>query len=336
MNINLNKNVGIDLGTANVLVTIPKIGVVYNEASAVAIDTNKNEVIAIGNKAKEMIGRTPDYINAIRPLKEGVIADFTATKLMLKEILKKVFRKYNIIRPDIVVGIPNLITEVEKRAVEESLYGSGAKRVLLVEETIASAIGSGIKIDEAKGKMIVDIGGGTTEIAVISLGGIVTSESLRTAGDKIDLDIIKYIRKRYNLEIGPITAENLKQNIGCAMPLMTELEMTVKGRDLSTGFPVAVIVSSDEMEIAMKKCINQIADEIKNLLERTPPEIVSDIVESGIVLSGGGALVKDIDKYIEERIGVHTTISPNPLESVVVGTNMIAENINDFKMIMKE
>lgn len=336
MNINLNRNVGIDLGTANVLVTIPRIGVVYNEASAVAIDTNKNEVIAIGNKAKEMIGRTPDYINAIRPLKEGVIADFTATKLMLKEILKKVFRKYNIIRPDIVVGIPNLITEVEKRAVEEALYGSGAKRVLLIEETLASAIGSGIKIDEAKGKMIVDIGGGTTEIAVLSLGGIVTSESLRIAGDKIDLDIIKYIRKRYNLEIGPITAENLKQNIGCAMPLMTELEMTVKGRDLSTGFPVAIQVSSDEMEIAMKKCINQIADEIKNLLERTPPEIVSDIVETGIVLSGGGALIKDIDKYIEERTGVHTTISPNPLESVVVGTSMIAENINDFKMIMKE
>ena len=255
---------------------------------------------------------------------------------MLKEILKKVFRKYNIIRPDIVVGIPNLITEVEKRAVEEALYGSGAKRVLLIEETLASAIGSGIKIDEAKGKMIVDIGGGTTEIAVLSLGGIVTSESLRIAGDKIDLDIIKYIRKRYNLEIGPITAENLKQNIGCAMPLMTELEMTVKGRDLSTGFPVAIQVSSDEMEIAMKKCINQIADEIKNLLERTPPEIVSDIVETGIVLSGGGALIKDIDKYIEERTGVHTTISPNPLESVVVGTSMIAENINDFKMIMKE
>ena len=336
MNINLNRNVGIDLGTANVLVTIPRIGVVYNEASAVAIDTNKNEVIAIGNKAKEMIGRTPDYINAIRPLKEGVIADFTATKLMLKEILKKVFRKYNIIRPDIVVGIPNLITEVEKRAVEEALYGSGAKRVLLIEETLASAIGSGIKIDEAKGKMIVDIGGGTTEIAVLSLGGIVTSESLRIAGDKIDLDIIKYIRKRYNLEIGPITAENLKQNIGCAMPLMTELEMTVKGRDLSACFPVAIQVSSDEMEIAMKKCINQIADEIKNLLERTPPEIVSDIVETGIVLSGGGALIKDIDKYIEERTGVHTTISPNPLESVVVGTSMIAENINDFKMIMKE
>lgn len=336
MNINLNRNVGIDLGTANVLVTIPRIGVVYNEASAVAIDKNKNEVIAIGNKAKEMIGRTPDYINAIRPLKEGVIADFTATKLMLKEILKKVFRKYNIIRPDIVVGIPNLITEVEKRAVEEALYGSGAKRVLLIEETLASAIGSGIKIDEAKGKMIVDIGGGTAEIAVLSLGGIVTSESLRIAGDKIDLDIIKYIRKRYNLEIGPITAENLKQNIGCAMPLMTELEMTVKGRDLSTGFPVAIQVSSDEMEIAMKKCINQIADEIKNLLERTPPEIVSDIVETGIVLSGGGALIKDIDKYIEERTGVHTTISLNPLESVVVGTSMIAENINDFKMIMKE
>lgn len=336
MGLNFGKDIGIDLGTANVLVTIPRIGIVYKEASAIAIDTRKNEVLAIGNKAKEMIGRTPDYINAIRPLKEGVIADFTATKLMLKEILKKVFRKYNIIRPDIVVGIPNLITEVEKRAVEEALYGSGAKRVLLIEETLASAIGSGIKIDEAKGKMIVDIGGGTTEIAVLSLGGIVTSESLRIAGDKIDLDIIKYIRKRYNLEIGPITAENLKQNIGCAMPLMTELEMTVKGRDLSTGFPVAIQVSSDEMEIAMKKCINQIADEIKNLLERTPPEIVSDIVETGIVLSGGGALIKDIDKYIEERTGVHTTISPNPLESVVVGTSMIAENINDFKMIMKE
>ena len=333
MNISFSKDIGIDLGTANVLVIIPKLGIVYREASAIAIDIKKNEVLAVGNKAKEMIGRTPDYINAIRPLKEGVIADFTATKLMLKEILKKIFRKYNIIRPNIVVGIPNLITEVEKRAVEEALYGSGAKKVLLVEETVASAIGSGIKIEEAKGKMIVDIGGGTTEIAVLSLGGIVTCESLRVAGDKIDLDIIKYIRKHYNMEIGPITAENLKQNLGCAMPLMSEKTMVIKGRDLATGFPISAEISSAEMEYAMKKCINQIVDEIKNVIEKTPPEIVSDIVETGIMISGGGALIENIDKYIYERIGVQATISPNPLDAVVIGTNMIVENLNSFKNV---
>ena len=333
MGLVFGKDIGIDLGTANVLVTIPKIGIVYREASAIAIDTKKNEVIAIGDKAKEMIGRTPDYINAIRPLKEGVIADFTATKLMLKEILKNIFRKYNIVRPNIVVGIPNLITEVEKRAVEEALYGSGAKNVLLVEETIASAIGSGIKIEEAKGKMIVDIGGGTTEIAVISLGGIVTCESLRVAGDKIDLDIIKYIRKEYNLEIGPNTAENLKQNLGCALPLMSQKTMVVKGRDLATGFPASIEVVSDEMEFAMKKCINQIVDEIKNVIEKTPPEIVSDIAETGIMLCGGGALIGDIDKYVYERIGVQAMISPNPLDAVVIGTNMIVEDLNNFKNV---
>lgn len=333
MNISFSKDIGIDLGTANVLVTIPKLGIVYREASAIAIDMKKNEVLAVGNKAKEMIGRTPDYINAIRPLKEGVIADFTATKLMLKEILKKIFRKYNIIRPNIVVGIPNLITEVEKRAVEEALYGSGAKKVLLVEETVASAIGSGIKIEEAKGKMIVDIGGGTTEIAVLSLGGIVTCESLRVAGDKIDLDIIKYIRKHYNMDIGPITAENLKQNLGCAMPLMSEKMMVIKGRDLATGFPIAAEISSAEMEYAMKKSINQIVDEIKNVIEKTPPEIVSDIVETGIMISGGGALIENIDKYIYERIGVQATISPNPLDAVVIGTNMIVEDLNSFKNV---
>ena len=333
MGLNFGKDIGIDLGTANVLVTIPRIGIVYKEASAIAIDTRKNEVLAIGNKAKEMIGRTPDYINAIRPLKDGVIADFTATKLMLKEILKKIFRRYNIIKPNIVVGIPNLITEVEKRAVEEALYGSGAEKVLLVEETVASAIGSGIRIEEAKGKMIVDIGGGTTEIAVLSLGGIVTCESLRVAGDKIDFDIIKYIRRKYNVDIGPVTAEVLKQNLGCAMPLMSEKVMTIKGRDLGTGYPVSVEVSSDEMEIAMKHCINQIVDEIKNVLEKTPPEIVSDIVETGIMISGGGALIRDIDKYITEKTGVHVSISPNPLESVVIGTNMIVENLNNFKNV---
>ena len=333
MHLNFSKDIGIDLGTANVLVTIPKLGIVYREASAIAIDIRKNEVIAVGDKAKEMIGRTPDYINAIRPLKEGVIADFTATKLMLKEILRKIFRKYNIIRPNIVVGIPNLITEVEKRAVEEALYGSGAKKVLLVEETVASAIGSGIKIEEAKGKMIVDIGGGTTEIAVISLGGIVTCESLRVAGDKIDLDIIKYIRKHYNVDIGPNTAENLKQNLGCAMPLMSVKEMEIKGRDLGTGYPIAIEISSDEMEYAMKKCINQIVDEIKNVLEKTPPEIVSDIVENGIMVSGGGALIRDIDKYIIERIGVQATVSPRPLEAVVIGTNMIVEKLNNYKNV---
>ena len=333
MNISFSKDIGIDLGTANVLVTIPKLGIVYREASAIAIDMKKNEVLAVGNKAKEMLGRTPDYINAIRPLKEGVIADFTATKLMLKEILKRIFRKYNIIRPNIVVGIRNLITEVEKRAVEEALYGSGAKKVLLVEETVASAIGSGIKIEEAKGKMIVDIGGGTTEIAVLSLGGIVTCESLRVAGDKIDLDIIKYIRKHYNMDIGPITAENLKQNLGCAMPLMSEKMMVIKGRDLATGFPIAAEISSSEMEYAMKKCINQIVDEIKSVIEKTPPEIVSDIVETGIMVSGGGALIENIDKYIYERIGVQATISPNPLDAVVIGTNMIVEDLNSFKNV---
>ena len=329
----ITKDIGIDLGTANIIVTIPKVGIVYREATAIAIDNRNGEVVATGNKAKEMIGKTPSYITAVRPLKEGVIADFSAAKLLLKEILKKIFYKYKIMGPTIVVGVPKLITEVERRAVEEVLYGTGARKVYIVEETIASAIGSGMRIEEAKGKMIVDIGGGTTEIAILSLGGIVTSESLRVAGDKFDNDIIKFIRRKYNVEIGEITAERIKCQIGTAKAFVPEEYMLVKGKDLSMGYPVQIEVNSSDMEFALRRSIYQITDEIKNVIEKTPPEVVSDIVETGIVITGGSSQIRYLDELIGDRIGVNVVVAVNPLDSVSIGTNMMVEKIDKYKFV---
>lgn len=296
-----DKDIGIDLGTANVLVTLKGKGIVLNEPSVVAIDRKAHKILATGHEAKEMLGRTPEQIKAVRPMQDGVIADFTATQLMLKNIIYKICQRYRIGKPRVVVGVPSGITEVEERAVEEAILQAGAKEVYLIEEPMAAAIGAGLEIAEPSGSIIVDIGGGTTEVAVISLGGIVVSNSIRIAGDELDENIINYVKREMNLAIGDTTAEQIKKEIGCAMPLVTELTMDVSGRDLTTGLPQTLKITSTQVEEAIHESVEKIVDTIRQTLERTPPELSSDIMEKGIVLAGGGALIKNIDKLVAEK-----------------------------------
>ncbi len=285
-------------------------------------------------KQKKCFGRTPEEIKAVRPLKDGVIADFTATQLMLKNIIEKVGRRYNIGRPRVVVGVPSGITEVEERAVEESVLQAGAKEVYLVEEPMAAAIGASLDIGEPTGNIIVDIGGGTTEVAVISLGGIVVSNSLRIAGDELDEDIINYIKKEMNLAIGQTTAEQIKMQIACAMPLMTEMSMEVRGRDLGNGLPRNVVVTSVQMEEAIKESISKIIEIVKITLEKTPPELASDIMEKGIVLAGGGALIKNLDKLLSKQTGMPVYVAEEPLECVVRGAGRTLDDIERLKRVL--
>lgn len=332
---NLNsKDIGIDLGTANTLVTLKGKGVILKEPSVVAIDRRSGNILATGYEAKEMLGRTPETIKAVRPLKDGVIADFTATKLMLKNIVTKVCQRYNAGKPRVVVGVPSGITEVEERAVEESILAAGAREVYLVEEPMAAAIGASLDVAEPTGNIIVDIGGGTTEVAVISLGGVVVSHSLRIAGDELDEDIINYIKREMGLAIGETTAEEIKMEIGCALPLMTEMSMEIRGRDLSNGLPRNVVVTSSQIQEAMKDSINEIVEIVKTTLEKTPPELASDIVEKGIVLAGGGALIKNLDKLLSQRTGMPVYIAENPLECVVKGTGKTLEDLERLKNVL--
>ena len=329
-----SRDLGVDLGTANVLVSISKKGIVFREPSVVAIKKDTEEVIAFGNEAKEMLGRAPDTINVVRPLKDGVIADFTATKLMLREIINKVTRQFKLLKPRVVVGVPSGITEVEERAVQEAVISSGAREVYLIEEPMAAAIGANLKIEEPTGNMIVDIGGGTTEVAVISLGGIVTSSSIRIAGDEMTEDIIAYAKRYLGLVIGEVTAEEIKNEIGCASPFMTELKMLVGGRDIRTGRPVKREITSTEVEFAIKESISKIIDGIKQTLEVTPPELSADIVVNGIMLAGGGALIKNLDKLITEKTGIHVIVADSPLDCVANGTTAILENIDTLKNVL--
>ena len=329
-----SKDIGIDLGTANILVTLKGKGIVLKEPSVVAIDRKTGNILATGVEAKEMLGRTPDSIKAIRPLKDGVIADFTATQLMLKNIIQKVAKRYSIGRPRVVVGVPSGITEVEERAVEESVLQAGAKEVYLIEEPMAAAIGASLDVAAPSGNIIVDIGGGTTEVAVISLGGIVVSNSLRVAGDELDEDIANYIKRETNLAIGETTAEQIKMQIGCAMPLMTEMVLEVKGRDLSNGLPRTIRVSSVHIEEAMRESIHKIVEIVKNTLEKTPPELASDIVEKGIALAGGGALIKNLDKLLSIETGMPVYIAEEPLDCVVRGTGKTLEDLERLKNVL--
>ena len=315
-----SKDIGIDLGTANTLVTLRGKGIVLNEPSVVAIDRKTGQILATGHEAKEMLGRTPEQIKAVRPLKDGVIADFTATQLMLKNLISKVCQRYNVIRPRVVVGVPSGITEVEERAVEESVLQAGAREVYLIEEPMAAAIGASLDVAEPSGNIIVDIGGGTTEVAVISLGGIVVSTSLRVAGDELDDDIVNYIKREMNLAIGETTAEEIKMQIGCAMPLMTDVPMTIRGRDLSTGLPKNIEIYSSQIQQAMAESVNEIVESVKQTLEKTPPELASDIMEKGIVLAGGGALIQNLDKLLSYKTGMPVYVAETPLECVVKGT----------------
>lgn len=329
-----SKDIGVDLGTANIIVTIKGKGIVLNEPSVVAIEKGNSTILATGAEAKEMVGRTPKEIDAIRPLQDGVIADFTATQLMLKSMLQRVCQRYNVHKPRVVVGVPSGITEVEERAVEESVIQAGAKEVYLIEEPMAAAIGANLEVAEPNGNIIVDIGGGTTEVAVISLGGIVVSNSLRVAGDELDEDIINYTKHRLNLSIGETTAEEIKKQIGCAMPLMTEESMQVRGRDLITGLPQTLTVTSSQIYEAMHDSIQKIVDIVKQTLERTPPELASDIMERGIIIAGGGALIKGLDTLIAKETEMPVYIAENPLECVARGAEKTLEDLEKLRDVL--
>ena len=329
-----SKDIGIDLGTANILVTIKGKGIVLREPSVVAIDIKTGDILATGYEAKEMLGRTPENIKAVRPMKDGVIADFTATQLLLKNILRKVCQRYNARRPRVVVGVPSGITEVEERAVEESVMQAGAREVYLIEEPMAAAIGSGLNVADASGSMVVDIGGGTTEVAVISLGGIVVSKSLRVAGDELNEDIINYIKREENIAIGETTAEEVKMKIGCADPLMTDLSMEIRGRDLSTGLPRNIVLKSSQVMEAMGESIDKIVETIKQALEKTPPELASDLIEKGIMLTGGGALIQNFDKLLSRGTNIPIYIASEPLDCVVKGTEKTLEDLEKLKQVL--
>ena len=329
-----SKDIGIDLGTANILVTLNGKGIILREPSVVSIDNKTGNIIATGFEAKEMVGRTPKEISAIKPLKDGVIADFTATKLLLKNLLEKVCKRYNALRPRVLVGVPSGITEVEERAVEESIIRAGAREVYLIEEPMAAAIGAGIEIEEPSGNIVVDIGGGTTEVAVISLGGILVSNSLRVAGDELDEDIVNYVKREMNLAIGETTAEQIKKEIGCAMPLMSQMTMKIKGRDLNDGLPRTDIITSDQVEKAMKESIDKIVEVVKITLEKTPPELASDIMEKGIMLTGGGALIQNLDKLISIETGMPVYVTEEPLDCVVKGTEKTLQDIEKLRKVL--
>jgi len=330
----LSNDLAIDLGTASTLVYVKGKGIVANEPSVVAIrkDVGGKKILAVGNEAKKMLGRTPANIIAIRPMKDGVIADFAVTEAMLKHFIQKVHHRKRLIRPRIIVSVPSGITPVEKRAVRESAELAGAREIYLIEEPMAAAIGAGLPVSEPVGSMIVDIGGGTTEVAVISLSGIVYSQSVRTAGDKMDEAIVQYVKRKYNLLIGERTAELIKITIGTAYQDDAEIKtVDVKGRDMVTGIPKTMEISSEEVMEAIAEPVNTIVEAVKIALERTPPELASDIVDRGIVLAGGGALLRNLDKLLREETGLPIIVAESPLTAVVMGSGMALDELDLLK-----
>lgn len=316
-------DLGIDLGTATVLVYVKGKGILLKEPSVVAINKNNNKVLAVGEEARRMIGRTPGNIVAVRPLRDGVISDYDITERMLKEFIKKVCGKGKIVAPKIMICVPSQATEVEKRAVIDAARNSGAKRVHLIEEPLAAAIGAGLDITKPNGTMIVDIGGGTTDIAVISLGGVVVRNSIKVAGDKFDDAIIKYVRNKYKIMIGEKTAEDLKISVGSAFKDSKNLKTTMKGRNLVTGLPDEVEISTGEIREALNEPVSVIVEGVKSILEKTPPELAADIIEKGILMTGGGALLDGLDKLIEANTGVSVTVASNSVEAVAEGTGQV-------------
>lgn len=330
------KDIGIDLGTANTLVYMRGKGIIIREPSVVAVDTKTETVRCVGKEAKDVIGRTPGSILAVRPLKDGVIADFDYTTAMLDSFIKKALAGAFMSRARVIICIPSGVTAVERRAVKEAAQSAGAKRVSIIEEPMAAAIGAGLPVAEPTGSMIVDIGGGTSEVAVISLGGIVTSRSVRIAGDEFDLAIINYIKKKYNLLIGERTAENIKIEIGSAFPSEDDSSMDIKGRNLMTGLPESINITSTEIREALSEPLSHIIDAIKTTLERTPPELAADIIDQGITLAGGGALLKGLDRLINNETGMPVFIAENPLDCVAEGTGKVLENIEKLHDVLNE
>ncbi len=328
-----SNDMGIDLGTATTLVYAKGEGVVLCEPSVVAVEKGKSHVLAVGQEGKRMLGRTPGNIIAIRPMKDGVIADFEITEAMLRYFIKKVHNRQVLVRPRMVIAIPSGITEVEKRAVKDSAERAGAREVYLVEEPVAAAIGVGLPISEPTASMIIDIGGGTSEIAVISLGGIVYAKSIRIGGDEMDQSISEYLKKTYNLMVGERTAEEIKMKIGSAFSLDEEKSMEVRGRDLIVGLPKTVTITSEEIRDALKETIRAIIDAVKMVLERTPPELSSDLIELGIIMAGGGSLLKGLDKIISDETGLPVHIADDPITAVALGTGKILNEIRYLKRV---
>jgi len=322
--------IGIDLGTANILVYVQGKGVVLNEPSVVAISEDDNRLVAVGEEAREMIGRTPANVRAIRPMRDGVIADYLITEAMLRYVINKVAR-VRFFRPDVMISVPSGVTSVEKRAVRDAALKAGARDAFLIEEPLAAAIGANVPISGPAGNMIIDIGGGTTEIAVIALGGIVVSESVRVGGARFDEAIASYIRRKYNLMIGERTAEEVKIRIGAALPLDEPLQMEVKGRDLIAGLPRTIPLSSGEVTEAIEQPLQQIISAIRGVLEQTPPELASDIIDKGMVMSGGGSLLRSLDTLLTQVTGIPCHVAENALHSVAVGTGRALEQFGTFR-----
>lgn len=331
-----SRDIGIDLGTANTLVYVRGRGIVINEPSVVAVNKQTNQILAIGNEAKKMVGRTPAHIVATRPLVDGVVSDFEVTEQMLKYFIDKVHKEGFTIfpRPRVVIGIPSGVTEVERRAVEDAATSAGARSVYLIEEPMAAAIGARMPVQEATGCLIVDIGGGTSEMAVLSLGGVVMSRSVRTAGDELNADIIRFARDEFNLHLGERTAEEIKISIGSAWPLDKPREAEMRGRDLVSGLPKAVRVNDEQVRGAMRKSVEGIVDALKVTIEETPPELVADILDRGIVLAGGGALLRGLDKLIAEQTKIPVYIADEPLTTVVRGTGLVLEDLSILKDVL--
>ena len=331
-----SNDLAIDLGTATTLTFVKGKGIVSNEPSVVAVQRNGNgtkKVLAVGKEAKEMLGRTPGNIVAVRPMKDGVIADFEVTEAMLRYFITRAHNRRTLVRPRIIICVPSGITEVEKRAVRDSALAAGAREVYLIEEPMAAAIGAGLPITEPSGNMIVDIGGGTTEVAVISLAGIVMSKSIRVGGDKMDEAIVQHIKRKYNLLIGERTAEDIKKQIGSAYPLEEMLTVEVKGRDLVAGVPKTLTINSDEIREALAEPVNAIVDAVRVVLERTPPELSADIVDKGIVLSGGGSQLKNLDVLLREETGLPVMVSESPQLAVVLGTGKALDELKLLKEV---
>ncbi|ECH7264833.1 rod shape-determining protein [Campylobacter upsaliensis] len=335
-----SSDMGIDLGTANTLVLVKDKGIVINEPSVVAVERerygSKAKILAVGKEAKEMVGKTPGNIEAIRPMKDGVIADFDMTEKMIRYFIEKTHRRKSFLRPRIIISVPYGLTQVERKAVRESALSAGAREVFLIEEPMAAAIGANLPIQEPKGNLVVDIGGGTTEIGVISLGGLVISKSIRTAGDKLDMSIVNYVKEKYNLIIGERTGEEIKITIGSAIQLPKELSMVVKGRDQISGLLSRIELTSEDVREAMKEHLKEIADALKMVLEMMPPDLASDIVENGVVLTGGGALIRGLDKHLSELVRLPVYVADEPLLAVARGTGKALEEISLLHQLTNE
>ena len=330
----LGRDMAVDLGTANTLVYVRGRGIVLNEPSVVAVNTSTNAILAVGAEAKRMIGRTPAHIKAIRPLKDGVIADFDITEKMLRYFIQKVHHRRFMAKPRVVVCVPSGITGVEQRAVEEATISAGARAAFIIEEPMAAAIGAGLPIHEPSGNMVVDIGGGTTEVAVISLGGVVTSTSIRVGGDELDEAIIQHVKKEYSVALGERTAEAIKLAIGSAFPTADDMMAEIKGRDLVSGLPKTIHVTAEEIRRAIEEPVNSIIDAVKNTLDRCPPELAADVLDKGIILTGGGALLKGMDERLKHETGMPVNVAENPLSCVAIGSGKCLEEFEVLKRVL--